>query len=416
VSAGGTLGSGGDRDSGSAGDGAPEPTADSGAPRILEPFAAVSHWNEASKYGALRAAGVRMIRIDVAWYHVEPTQGSFDWSRIDRAMAEARAQRIEVLAILGYTNDWASGGIGLPGVQHYAPPETYDDEWGNYIQETASRYHDDVAAWEIWNEPDHDNFFRMNGATWAENHYPGESAVQKKRLEYLHLLEIARAQPALADAVVTTSGFAEGGGFDAGLRGWLESQSGFLNRFDVASYHCYGYPSYQRLIDVSESYRATQSAIGKAGPWPFWITEHGINTPGVDASTVKTYLIRSFATALAQEGVEKMFWFRAGYDPSHMDLFDASDRTTPAYDALATLSGHWSEPTSIAAWESATSARGSIASLSGGDRVAIVWNDGPAVAIDAIGLDVETAFDQNDVAIPTSAALTSAPVFLTLSL
>ena len=319
-----------------------------------------------------------------------------------------------MLAVLGYTNNWASSGNGLPGdIHQYAPLESFDDEWGAYVQQTVSRYASQVAAWEIWNEPDHNNFLRMANGTWAYNRYPSESAVNKKRLQYKHLLDIALAQPALAGKTLTTSGFAEGGGYDTGFRAWLQSQSGFLNQFHVASFHTYGYPSYQRLIDVPASYRTTQSAIGKAS-WPFWITEHGINTTGVPAGTVKPYRIRSFATALAQPGVEKLFWFRAGYDPGHMDLYDAAGNTTAAYAAFKTLTSFWVQPTSITAWSSG-SAGGSIATLSGNGRVAIVWNDGSAVPIQALGLNVSSAHDQDGNAVSTTTALTGAPVFLRLA-
>jgi hypothetical protein len=353
--------------------------------------------------------------MDISWDHVEASQGSFDWSNVDAAMDEADRTGLQVLAVLSYTNAWASSGDGMPGEVHqYAPLETYDNAWGNYIEQVVRRYGDRVVAWEIWNEPDHDNFLRLASGTWAYNHYPAESTVNKKRLEYKHLLDIALAQPALQGKLLTTSGFAEGGGYDTGFRDWLQSQNGFLNRFDVASFHCYGYPSYQRLVDVPASYRATEAAIGKAR-WPFWITEHGINTPGVAAGTVKTYLIRSFATALAQPGVEKLFWFRAGYDPMHMDLLDAAGNTTDAYAALKTLSSMWSTPVRVVAWAGTGSARGAIATLANSKRIAIVWNDGAAVALKSLGLNFTTAYDQHGSGLTSEAMLTGAPVFLMLT-
>jgi hypothetical protein len=385
------------------------------SPMVLQPYAATSHWNERAKFATLRAGGLQMIRMDISWDHVEASQGSFEWSNVDAAMDEAARTGLQVLAVLSYTNAWASSGNGMPGEVHqYAPLETHDAAWGNYVEQVVRRYGDRVVAWEIWNEPDHDNFLRMASGTWAYNHYPAESAVNKKRLEYKHLLEIALAQPALQGKQLTTSGLAEGGNYDAGFRAWLQAQNGFLNRFGVASFHCYGYPLYQRLIDVPASYRATQSSIGQAR-WPFWITEHGINTPGVAATTVKTYLIRSFAVALAQPGVEKLFWFRAGYDPMHMDLLDAAGNTTDAYAALKTLSSMWSTPVRVVAWAAASSARGSIASLANGKRIAIVWNDAGAVALTSLGLSFSAAYDQNGNALASDAALTAAPAFLVLA-
>jgi hypothetical protein len=390
------------------GGGAPDASSDAAA-TPKEPFAVGSHWNESSKYAALRAAGVQMIRVDLIWDEVEPTQGSFDWPKLDAALAEAAKQNIKVLAVLGYTPSWARSG----DTHNHAPLESFEDAWANYVQKTVSRYATQVAAWEIWNEPDHDNFLKLGAGTWAKNRYPNESAVQQKRLEYKHLLEIALAQPALAGKVLTTSGFAEGGNWDTGLRAWLASQNGFFERFDVASFHCYGYPSYQRLIDVPATYRALRASVGKPN-WPLWITEHGINTTGVAAATVKTYLIRTYAVALAQPGVEKLFWFRAGYDPGHMDLFDASSKTTPAYDAFKTLTEQWTQPTQIVPWSSGM-ARGAIATLSAGKRVAIVWSEGGAVVLNTLGLKGASAVNQDGASVNLTSMLTAAPVFLTLA-
>jgi polysaccharide biosynthesis protein PslG len=125
-----------------------------------------SHWNEHAKYASMRAAGMQMIRMDIEWYQVQPAPGPFNWSNLDTAMAEAQRQNIQVLAVVSYTNDWASSGSGLPGdIHQYAPLESYDDEWGTFVQQAVSRYGDRVAAWEIWNETHHSNFLRMASGT-----------------------------------------------------------------------------------------------------------------------------------------------------------------------------------------------------------------------------------------------------------
>jgi hypothetical protein len=86
------------------------------------PFGVGSHWNEISKYATLRAAGVQMMRIDLSWDELEPTQGSFDWPKIDSALAEAAKQGIEVLAVVGYTPSWARSSDS----HNFAPREGFD--------------------------------------------------------------------------------------------------------------------------------------------------------------------------------------------------------------------------------------------------------------------------------------------------
>jgi hypothetical protein len=135
------------------------------------------------------------------------------------------------------------------------------------------------------------------------------------------------------------------------------------------------------------------------------------SAPDYDIKTERAY----GSVALAQDNVEKLFWFRAGYDPLHRDLFDASRNPTDAYRAMQTLSGQWDEPTSIATWASSASAQGSIATLSSGTRVAIVWNDGDPVPLDSLGLDIASVRDQNGDVLAKTSALGAAPVFLALN-
>jgi hypothetical protein len=385
-----------------------------GASGVIRPFGVGSHWNERTKYAQLAAAGVQNIRIDIAWYHVEANQGTFTWDAIDDAMDEAAARGIIVHAVLGYTNNWATSGPGQSDANKYAPLEIYDDEFAAYIQATASRYASAVGSWEIWNEPDHNSFLKLGTGCWARNNYGGETAVNQKRLQYRRIQELALAQPALAGKVITTSGLAEGGNHDAGFRTYLQGVPGFFGPYAIGNFHCYGYPSYQRLIDSPSNWRATGNAVGKGSSWPLWITEHGINTTGVANATVKTYLIRSYATALAQAQVKGLWWFRAGYDPDHMDLFDAANNTTAAYAAYQTLTSRWTGATAFASWSSGT-ARGTIAARSGTTSMAIIWADSSGAAISSYGLSILNVWNQDGTSISSSTTLGAAPVFVELN-
>lgn len=382
---------------------------------VLRPFCVGSHSNEKALYASMVAGGIQRIRMDAEWRQIEPTQGTFTWTATDEAFDEAAARGLEIHLVVGYSTQWASSNPGDSNWSNWAHKQSNESHWANYIQQVFNRYGGRAASWEIWNEPDHDNFLKVGaGGTWAENNFPGETAVNKKRIQYKRMLDIALAQPAVAGKLVTTSGFAEGGGYDAGFVEYLRTQnsSTWLRQFGVANYHAYGYSSYQRLVDQPAHWNSVQSSISWTAE--HWITEHGIPQTGVSDADIKTYLIRSYALALQQPNVKKLFWFRAGYDPLHRDLYDNSSNPTAAYYAMQLLSQRWSSPTSIAPFSSGT-ARGAIATRSGQPQMAILWADSSPVAINAVGLNIATAWNQDGTVISTSTALSNRPVFAQLS-
>lgn len=96
-------------------------------------------------------------------------------------------------------------------------------------------------------------------------------------------------------------------------------------------------------------------------------------------------------------------------------MYDQAGNTTAACAGFKTLTSYWVQPTTIVSWSSPGSARGSIATLSGGSRVAIVWNDGSGTPIQSIGLNIASAHDQDGSPVATGNTLTAAPVFLRLT-
>ncbi len=107
-------------------------------------------YDEANKTAAV---GGKLTRIPVPWNLVQPySASSYDWSRVDAAVAGARNAGLMVLLVLyGPAPVWAQapganpGGTGNPP----ADPRTF----GTFAQATAQRYAPQVSAFEVWNEP-----------------------------------------------------------------------------------------------------------------------------------------------------------------------------------------------------------------------------------------------------------------------
>lgn len=112
---------------------------------------------------ALVAHGVTTVRIDVSWRMLEPERsGTFDeygLEVVDNAIQMAADRNLRPLVTLWMAPEWANGSgdervpptsaAGLAGLEDVA-------------SRLAIRYRGVVDAWEVWNEPNDDDF--MTGA------------------------------------------------------------------------------------------------------------------------------------------------------------------------------------------------------------------------------------------------------------
>lgn len=107
---------------------------------------------------ALRRTGAGWVRVDVGWPALQSRgPGGMDrWyaDLLDDVFAAARQHGLRVIVSLWQTPAWAS-----PNGSIYAPPRDVAD-YAAAIGLMAERWRDDVAAWEIWNEPNFDAFFQ----------------------------------------------------------------------------------------------------------------------------------------------------------------------------------------------------------------------------------------------------------------
>jgi Glycosyl hydrolase catalytic core len=283
----------------------------------------------------------------------------------------------------------------------------------NYINQCVTRYGNTADAWEICNEPNHDAFFINGTGSWASNNLT-TSPQDQKRQQYKRQVGQALQQAGIAGKLLTTSGWADGGSWDSGFTAWLATQGNFLTQFSVCNVHAYGWPNYGLL--ASEPANRHAEGVQAGITWnDIWITEHGIHddTGGGDASD-KAYLIRSYAYALQQPRVKKLFWFQGSWDPNHQNLLTQADVRSPRFYAYKTMTEKWANPTQFVSYSNGN-VRGTIANLASGSRMAILWCDSGTPAISSLGLNVAAAWNQDGTSISTSTGIGSQPVFVGLS-
>jgi hypothetical protein len=210
--------------------------------------------------------GANVVRVDVAWGSLEDQgKGRFSpWysAKLDRFVAGAAARGMKVIAGLGTTPCWASsapdtikqncqGDWWGRGVAAYAPSNPAD--YADIARWVTSRYGTQLAALEIWNEP--------NLASKQFLNAPDQAATYSTLLKAAYpAAKAGNADvPVLAGALSSTDQAFLAAMYANGVKG----------SYDAISVHPYADPGFVKL----GAFRAVQQANGDNTP--IWATEFG---------------------------------------------------------------------------------------------------------------------------------------------
>lgn len=230
---------------------------------------------------ATKAAGLGWVRIDLNWYDAEPTQGAYDWARFDALMAAAAAKNLKVLAVLGYTPAWASAGDTKGGGTLNDVPRA--GTFAPFVTAAVNRYKASVTHFEIWNEPNLEQFFEGSPQDYIDRVLvPGADAVHAAcatcKVMGPGLASVGNQYATWMDAVLGAAaskldvvsahiyaGFPDGSGTGAGL-----TSDSFFNKLED-----------HRVVKVGgatvyEGPLSFREVMQKRGVTkPFWLTETG---------------------------------------------------------------------------------------------------------------------------------------------
>jgi len=221
---------------------------------------------------AFAEAGARSARVEVLWQEVEPSEGRYDWGKLDAAVAAAHGAGASLLLTLRSVSAW--GAVQPPDPEHpyqHASRPRSTPAWRDFLTALASRYRGQSVAYEIENE--------VNALFWA-----GSLA------DYLDLLNVSYRALKAADPQAIVLPYATACGvalsleapgprdqFFAKADAWA---SAILRTgaYDVVNVHDY-YPPDVRVdgwtfASYLDHVRALAVAAG-AGLKPIWITETG---------------------------------------------------------------------------------------------------------------------------------------------
>ncbi len=113
--------------------------------------------------------GVKWTRLGASWPSIEKEKGDFDWSATDIAFSRIFDKGITPFVYLGggnslYTKLSSYDDPKLAEIYGFRPgPPTENPEaleaWLKFVRAAVERYKDKIKYWEIWNEPNHRNYW-----------------------------------------------------------------------------------------------------------------------------------------------------------------------------------------------------------------------------------------------------------------
>jgi hypothetical protein len=273
----------------------------------------VEFYRDAHEQAAMMAAaGVRWVRLDLAWSAAEPQPGRYDFGIWERFLEAFDPLGIRVLFILDYGNDLYEEGF---------PPSTEEGRAAFAAFAGASaRHFRGRAAWEIWNEPNLPQY-------WAGS--PDPQA-------YVALARAAAAEIRRADPEAWILGPSLGGDrFDLP---YLEATfaSGLLDLVDAVSVHPYGAPHPEAAADFYAEVRGLIARYSPRRDVPIVVSEWGYRVEGLGPEGQADFLLRALAVN-RREGIPLTIWYnwQEPINPWHsFGLLDVRGEPKPAYRSL----------------------------------------------------------------------------------
>lgn len=142
--------------------------------------------NEYHSVSVPRAAEAHLgwVRFHAFWRWMEPKKGVFDFTAMDKYVADAVANKLGIYIGMGFfPPQWANGteGQDCPVFSSSCaslPPKNPSD-YTRFVTAVVNRYKDRVSYFAIWNEPDYKGFWNAPFSQYVDDILvPGAKAVK----------------------------------------------------------------------------------------------------------------------------------------------------------------------------------------------------------------------------------------------
>lgn len=274
--------------------------------RIVLPQPYYPKSNNITPWPPIKFGSWRLWDARVDWPYLEPERGKWNFQTLDKYVALAEREGIDLVLPFGLSPPWASARPTEPssyGPGNAAEPRDIED-WRNYVSTVARRYKGRIKYYELWNEVNLKGFY--SGSK--------EKLVELARVAYQTLKEVD-------PDIVFVSPSATGGGHR-----WLDDYlaKGGAKYLDIVGYHFYiPKAAPEAMLPIIQQ---VQSIMRKHGleKKPLWNTEIGwwienktkLAKPigarpdwrKLDDEQAAAYVARTMALSWPA-GISRVFWY-----------------------------------------------------------------------------------------------------------
>lgn len=324
----------------------------------------------------LQALDVGWVKVQVSWKVHQPEPNRYDdflFNELDRLVDGANGNNIKVLLSVSKAPEWSRPTTELDG-----PPSDYA-HFEQFMATLASRYQGQVAAYELWNEPNLQrewNGTPLSAADLVELIRRGAAGVRAADPNAL-IISAAPATTGINDGITAIDDrvymrqMLEAGvaavvdGIGVHPYGWANPPDNSASNPGPAPSHN-NHPSFF-FSDTLHDYRALLEAHGAADK-PLWVTEFGwgsfqgffddLSTPAAPPAGAEfmanvsewqqaLYIMRAYELAHGWDWVGPLFLWNlnfgetlgSDYSESGYSLLRADGSRRPAYRALEFRNG-----------------------------------------------------------------------------
>lgn len=203
------------------------PVAPLGGVNIASPTNVADGPHAQAEIDAAQKLHARLVRVEAAWSTFEPTNATVDQTALrgmDRLFAAASAAGIRVIVLVDSTPCWASSAPA-PVLRRCNPrraaranawPPRHASDYAGFVAFLAQRYGRQLAAIEVWNEPD-----QINQLYFAGPHKAARYAVIL-RAAYRAIKQANPQVPVLGGSLVGSNGVFLRALYAAGIKGFYD--------------------------------------------------------------------------------------------------------------------------------------------------------------------------------------------------
>ena len=121
-------------------------------------------------YPFLAQLGAKWARVQTGWCRCEPARGKYDFEWLEAIVDRLLGMGIQPWFNLGYGNQLYTPEATNQFAVGWAPLWNEDarQAWLRFVRMLAEKFRDRVKHWEIWNEPNHKNFWKPHQADAGE--------------------------------------------------------------------------------------------------------------------------------------------------------------------------------------------------------------------------------------------------------